>query len=1017
VAFVVVIDMAATVAAAPYDPPTVLLRSRCRYGRGVQFRVLGPLEVDGAGSPSPPGGKERLVLLCLLLDPGRPVSTDALLENVWPGLPRETAARSLSVRLATLRRFLGPTPLRRAGTGYVLDVAPGQVDARRFESLLTGASSRPAADGLRAYEDALALWRGGPFEELAHADLAQAEIRRLEELHRQAQEGRARALVELGRVDQALPLLERLAAEDPLREEVVRTRMLALYRAGRQVDALAAYRTLADALLELGLQPGDETRELERRILAHEVAPAPLRAAGDGPPSPARGTAAPLPVRASRFLGREAHLARAAQLLAERPLVTIAGVGGVGKTRLAAELAAELGDRFPDGVWWCELAPVALPADVTGAVADAVGFEPVLGTAGLDRAAEHLASRRGLLVLDNCEHVLDGAAEVAERLLAACPDVRVLATSRAPLGVDGEEVLRLAGLELPAGGRPPEVGASAAVALFLDRARAAGAVLDPGSQLDAVAEICRRLDGLPLAIELAAGRARSLTPADIAARLDELFGLLKVSGRRAAPRHRTLEAAIDWSYRLLDEPQRRLFERLSVFARGAGLEAVEDVCSGDGVERADVAGLLDQLVAHSLVTAAPVGGRTAYGMLETLREYAAGRLAQRGEQARVRDRHVDRYVTQAEAAIQAATAWRSLLPFIDEFDDVRAAVRWCAESDPEPRRAFTILVALWGLAPARHAEEIALLAEEALERWPDEDPLRLHVLGTAATARLFAGDPAGARRHGEAAVALEERAGETALLGRRALAHLAMYSADPREAATLTEDVSTRARAAGQEALALECDGFTVQLLHAAGDVDVAVARAERMRADADRMNAPFMACWARYVSGVVHLDRDPGEARRWLVAAIALGRDIGHHHMVRFSLRALGVAALLDGAADEAAEHLLSALEHDEASTDAASQWTTLAVLGLLLAERGRLEPAAELLAAAKGWPAAPFLVALADIAREQVAAGLPAEVRMLAEQRGHALDLDGAKALTRTELAAPGAGGRPRPAASRAT
>jgi predicted ATPase/DNA-binding SARP family transcriptional activator len=986
----------------------------------MRFRVLGPLEVEGAASASPPGAKERCVLACLLLEPGRVVPAAALLEAVWPGAPPESAARSLTVRLANLRRFLAPTTVTRAGSGYRLDVAPEQVDARRFERLVQDAASLPPREALAGCEEALALWRGAPFADLAHADLAQSEIRRLEDLRRRADARRAGALVDLGRPGDAVADLERLAAEDPLDEALGRSRMLALYRAGRQADALAAYRTLATALRDLGLDPSAETRELERRILAHEVEPASGGAAAaasdggasvpsgaDGPgagvgqPSAARRAAPRLPARASRFLGREAYLARGADLLAGRPLVTLTGVGGAGKTRLALELAAATARRFPEGTWWCELAPVAVADDVPGAMADAVGIEPAAGAARLDHAIEHLSGRHGLLVLDNCEHLLDAAAALAERLLAACPHLRILATSRAPLGVDGEEVVRLAGLELPAGDDEAQVRASPAAALFLDRARSAGGVVDAEAQLRAVGEICRRLDGLPLALELAAGRTRSLTPAEIAARLDERFSLLAVSGRRAAARHRTLRAAIDWSYQLLDEPQRRLFERLSVFARGAALDTVREVCAGDGVEAAAVEHILDELVAGSLVTASAAGPRTTFGMLETLRDYAAERLERRGELARVRDRQADAYAGHAQRIIDAGLSWRSGLPFLDEFDDVRAAVRWCEERDPGPQRAFEILVPLWGLAPARHAEEIARLAEEALDRWPEAHPLRLHVLGTAATARLFAGDAAASHRHAEAAVALEERVGEVALLGRRALAHLAMYAADPRDAAELTGDVAAQARAAGQDALACECDGFTVQLLHAAGDADAAIALAGRMRADAERLDAPFMRCWALYVTGVVHLDRDPAEARRWLTHAVRLGREVGHHHMVRFSLRALGLAALLEGDERQAAERLLGALAHDEARTDAASQWTTLTALALLLADRGRLEPAAELLAAAEGWPASPVLLAFARRAGERIAAELPADRQAAAAERGRATELAAAKAVARRELA----------------
>ena len=345
----------------------------------------------------------------------------------------------------------------------------------------------------------------------------------------------------------------------------MRAHALALYRAGRQVEALGALRALGAGLAELGLEPSAATRELERGILVHEPGLAGER----------RSAARRLPARASRFFGREEQLARAEELLRDSRLLTVAGVGGAGKTRLALEVADRV--DFPEGPWWCELGPVGADADVAGAVADALALEGGL---------EQLTPRTGLLLLDNCEHVLDGSAAVVEEVLARCPDLRILVTSRAPLGVDGEQVMRLLGL-----------AGDDATALFRDRAAAAGAdAADP-----AVVELCRRLDGLPLAIELAAGRTRSLAPSEIVERLDERFDVLAVWGRRSAPRHWTLRAAIAWSYELLEEPQRRLFERLSVFARGCSLAEAEAVCAGDGVERVHVAGLLDELVAHSLL--------------------------------------------------------------------------------------------------------------------------------------------------------------------------------------------------------------------------------------------------------------------------------------------------------------------------------------------------------------------------------------------------------------------------------
>ncbi len=933
--------------------------------------MLGPLEVihDDTAS-APPGAKERMILARLLLEPARAVPADALLEAAWPGGDPQAAARSLGVRLANLRAFLEPTRpagapstlLVRDGAGYRLVADPDQVDAVRLERLVRDAAQRPPAEALAAYEAALALWRGAPFGDVAYADFAQAEIRRLEELRLRAAEGRARALVELGRHEEALPALQRLAADEPLREELARSLALALYRGGRQVEALDTLRGLSTRLVELGLEPSAATRELEQRILLHDRGLAPAAA-----PAPARR----LPLRASRFFGREAHLAFAEQLVGGGPLVTIAGVGGAGKTRLALELAHRLSSRFPDGPWWCELAPVAADADVAGAVAETLG--------GLEQAA----TRSGLLVLDNCEHVLEGAAAVVEEVLDRCPAIRVVATSRAPLGVDGEHVLRLAGLEVPAAD-----DSSPAVDLFVDRAQAAGGMVD----LHAIGELCRRLDGLPLAIELAAGRTRSLAPAEIAARLDERFSLLAVSGRRSSARHSTLRAAIGWSYDLLDEAQKRLFERLCVFARGGTIADAEDVCSGDGVERAAIAGLLDDLVANSLVVASESGGRTVYGMLETLREYASERLRERGECERYDERHADHYVARARRVLEAG--WlESRLPLVDEFDDLRAAVRWCLR-DERPDRAFTLVEALWWPAHARHAEEIARLAEEALARWPGAHALRPRALGAASVARLVSGDTAAARAHAEAAVALEAGVGEPALFARRTLAQLAFFDGDRAEALAVYRELVTLARAAGVLLLAYESAGFVVQLLQAAGEREAALELAAEMREEGERLESTFMIAWAHYVSGIVLIDVHPAGAQRWLESALERSRDADHHHMIRFSLRALGVAAAAQGDQTQARERLIAALEHDEQGSDAASQRTTLLAVAAVLAGRGQLDAAAELLGVAERWPAAPYLSALSARTRELVAG------REAALERGRGLDLAGAKALARAEL-----------------
>ena len=523
----------------------------------------------------------------------------------------------------------------------------------------------------------------------------------------------------------------------------MRAHALALYRAGRQVEALDALRALGAGLAELGLEPSAATRELERGILVHEPGLAGER----------RSAARRLPARASRFFGREEHLARAEELLRDSRLLTSPASAAparrgwpwrspTGSTSRTARGGASSARSAPTPTWPAR-SPTRSPSKA--------------GSSSSRRAP-------GCCCSTTASTCSTAAAAVVEELLARCPDLRILVTSRAPLGVDGEQVMRLLGL-----------AGDDATALFRDRAAAAGADADD----PAVVELCRRLDGLPLAIELAAGRTRSLAPSEIVERLDERFDVLAVWGRRSAPRHWTLRAAIAWSYELLEEPQRRLFERLSVFARGCSLAEAEAVCAGDGVERAHVAGLLDELVAHSLLHASVAGGRTTYAMLETLREYAAEQLEQRGERDALRERHAAHYVARARELVDAG--WREhRLPFVDAFDELRAAARWCLRHDADPGRAFALAEVLWWPALARHGEEIARLLDEILTRWPGAHARRPHALGAASTVALTIGDREAARGHAEAAIALEAGIGEPALLARRTIAQLAYYSGERR---------------------------------------------------------------------------------------------------------------------------------------------------------------------------------------------------------------------------------------------
>lgn len=611
----------------------------------MRFGVLGPLAVwTSAGRPvAIPGAKVRALLAVLLCHDGRLVSADRLIEDLWgDDPPRRNPLGALSAKASQLRRALEDAePGARElvvsrPPGYLLRLDDEAVDARRFQTLIARARD---CDDFRTraalLADALALWRGPAFADHADEPYAREAIARLEEQRLTAIEDAAEARLALGEHATLADELAGPVAAHPLRERLRGAYMRALYGAGRQSEALDAYadlrRHLAD---ELGLDPGPELAALHRAILNQELA---------GPPAARPRSNLPAPL--GDLVGRDGAIGEIRALLARERLVTLTGPGGVGKTRLAIAAAAGLRD-LPDGAWLVELAGAG-PGTVADAVTAALGVQEADGTAGLAAAVR---SRTFLLVLDNCEHVIDEAAALAADLLRAAPGLRVLATSREPLGVPGEVVWDVPPLEVPAPGEadPGTLARYGAVRLFAARAAAAarGFALDEGNAA-AVGLLCRRLDGIPLALELAATRVRALGVQGVADRLDDRFRLLATGHRGAPPRQRTLTALIDWSWGLLTEPERAVLRRLAVFADGCTAPAAEAVCGGDGL---DVLGLLARLVDRSLVVAAPGPDGPRYRLLESVAAYCAERLREAGEPERTRARHRDHYLALAEEA-------------------------------------------------------------------------------------------------------------------------------------------------------------------------------------------------------------------------------------------------------------------------------------------------------------------------------------------------------------------------------
>ncbi|MFC8227207.1 BTAD domain-containing putative transcriptional regulator [Streptomyces sp. NPDC057287] len=671
----------------------------------MHYGILGTtLALRADGTPVALGGARlRALLTVLALRPGHTVPAGVLVDEVWDGDPPADALGALQALVGRLRRALGRDAVESATSGYRLAADPDAVDLHRFERLV-GEGSRALEEGDAAKADsvlgeALALWRGPALADLPDRSVAAArwEARRLD-----ARRTRTEAVLAQGRAEDALPELAGLCADHPLDEPLQALRVRALRDAGRTAQALAAYDEVRMLLADrLGTDPGPALRALHAELLREDV-PAPP------PPAPAPA-ARPgnLRARLTSFVGREADIADLREDLTRARLVTLLGPGGAGKTRLSQEAAESAGPAaWPDGVWLAELAPVDDPEAVPEAVLTALGGRgTVLRGAGaeelrvaersagepLARLTEHCAGRNMLLLLDNCEHLIEAAAALADHLLAHCPGLTVLATSREPLGVPGEFVRPVDPLPDPT-----------ALRLLAERGAAAlsGFRVDADERTaEAAAEICRRLDGLPLAIELAAARLRMLTPRQIADRLDDRFRLLTNGSRTVLPRQQTLRAVVDWSWDLLDEDERTALRRLSVFSGGCTLDAAEAVCANRPQSAYDVAGVLGSLVDKSLVVAAPaVDGRMRYRLLETVGEYAAERLVEAGERDVVERQHLAFYRELARTTdpeLRGAGQLAALALLQREYENLRTALRHAVAAGDEQESLSMVLSLAW----------------------------------------------------------------------------------------------------------------------------------------------------------------------------------------------------------------------------------------------------------------------------------------------------------------------------------
>jgi len=652
----------------------------------MDFRILGPLEVDEGGRKVPVvGDRQRALLAILLIHANEPVSADELIDELWgedaPASPR----KGLQVQVSRLRKALeeGSGRLVTQPNGYLLHVEPGELDFDRCERLaqegreaLSTEDPRRAADCLR---EALAIWRGPALAEFSFESFAQGEIGRLEELRLALVEDRIDADLACGRHTELVGELEALVAEHPLRERLRRQLVLALYRGGRQAEALEAYRATREMLdEELGLEPTPALRELEQAILTHDPG---LRAPAAPGPAVSRLPAPPTPT-----IGRDEDRRAISELFhrEDHRLVTLTGPGGVGKTRLALDVARQLEPRYPDGAWLVSLAATAQPEHVPSAIAQGIDVTLARGESPMAAAQRFLGPKRGLLVLDNFEHLL-AATPLVSDLLACCPGLRVLATSREALQLQAELRYAVAPLEVPEDGAPEAVARAAAAALFVERAssRDRAFALTPANA-HAIASVCRRVDGLPLAVELAAARMAVLDPDQLDARLAQALDALGSGPRDAPARQRTLRATLEWSHRLLSAPEAEAFACFAAFAGGATVEAAEDV-TGAGVD------VLEGLVEKNLLLRE--SGRLF--MLETVRTYAHELLELDAHGSEARLRHCRHFIALAERATphlrtHDEAEWIRRLDA--ETDNFRAALEWALRQG-EP--ALAVRLAGW----------------------------------------------------------------------------------------------------------------------------------------------------------------------------------------------------------------------------------------------------------------------------------------------------------------------------------
>ena len=932
--------------------------------RNVEFRVLGSLQVALDGRQvSIRGPVRRRLLVGLLTRPNDVVPSDRLVDLLWGDRIPDDASNSLSTHVSRLRGDLGCAAdggsavvrIEHRNEGYALVVPGARIDAARFEELVAEARAvmgHAPEDGAARLEAALGLWRGRAFGEFADAPYVRPEAQRLEELRRTATEDLFDAALGAGRHREIVGEIAAFAERHPFRERPRGQLMLALHGSGRQADALAAYRSFRDELdRELGLEPSTDLQRLETDILRHADTLRPPRdAIGRQQARPT--TRAPLPVPTTGLIGRDHDIGRVRDLLTKYRIVTLTGVGGVGKTRLAGATAAGLESHYADGVVWCALDEVEEPS-VAAAVATAAGVRQRPEWTVEASLFESLRSAEMLLVVDNCEHVVDVVAPLLVGLARACPRMRVLATSRERLAVEGEHLWQVEPLAVPTTADDTAGLTDVdSVRLLVERAR----TVAPNFAVTAdnagpVAAICTRLDGVPLAIELAGARLRSMSATELADRLDDRLRLLAADRRTAPGRHRTLEAVAAWSYDLLTDAERQVFDRVSVFAGGFGLDAAETIAAGGDIDVGDVSDLLAALVDHSMVTSERSGPVTRYRVLEFIRRFGRAQLEQRGEARQYRRRHARWFVSVAqrnEELLYGPSEADAVVSIDLELANLRTAHRWLVSAS-DVDGALHLWTALAPYAFFRLSGEILAWAQQALAvPGADTHPRYARACATAAICMADSGQRRRAVELADTALHLADRDDPAARHGLLALALVDLYegrleaclrrSGKSRRLATAVGDPYWAALSALHEVLALAYGG----------DVDAALSRAEMQRRLAEASRNPTQIAWSLYTRGETLLAEDPAQAQALLTEAVDVASSVRNELVESVALVSLTSLHARHGSPTEALRSFKDVIHRWRRSGDRTHHWTTLRNLAELLARIHYDRAAAALLSAA---------------------------------------------------------------------